>query len=216
MKSFYVVSGKGVIRFRRIDSDEVIEYFVSGDKLEVVDIPTGYTLTTLKILVIQTWSPLCGQMNPLIQTNQIRTFWRFRQMNKMKVMTIVGTRPEITRLSEVIKACDRYFDHVLVHTGQNWDYTLNEIFFEELELESLITTSVLLVTICVRLWEISSLNHMKCWLKKSQMLFFILGDTNSALSAISAKRLSNCLFSIWEAGIVALIRMFLKRSIAGL
>ena len=52
-------------------------------------------------------------------------------MNKLKVMTIVGTRPEIIRLSEVIKACDKYFNHVLVHTGQNWDYTLNEVFFEE-------------------------------------------------------------------------------------
>src|SRR5258708_13997276 len=51
-------------------------------------------------------------------------------MDKLKVMTIVGTRPEIIRLSEVIKACDRYFDHVLVHTGQNWDYELNEVFVE--------------------------------------------------------------------------------------
>ena len=46
-------------------------------------------------------------------------------MEKLKVMTIVGTRPEIIRLSEVIKACDRYFDHHLVHTGQNYDYELN-------------------------------------------------------------------------------------------
>jgi len=55
-------------------------------------------------------------------------------MHKLKVMTIVGTRPEIIRLSEVIKACDKYFDHLLVHTDQNWDYTLNEIFFKELNL----------------------------------------------------------------------------------
>ena len=55
-------------------------------------------------------------------------------MNKLKVMTIVGTRPEIIRLSSVIKACDKYFNHILVHTGQNWDYTLNQVFFEELEL----------------------------------------------------------------------------------
>ena len=53
-------------------------------------------------------------------------------MNKLKVMTIVGTRPEIIRLSAVMKAVDKYFDHVLVHTGQNWDYTLNQVFFEEL------------------------------------------------------------------------------------
>ena len=52
--------------------------------------------------------------------------------SKLKVMTVVGTRPEIIRLSEVIKACDRYFTHILVHTGQNYDYTLNQIFFEDL------------------------------------------------------------------------------------
>lgn len=55
-------------------------------------------------------------------------------MKKLKLITIIGTRPEIIRLSEIIKACDKYFEHVLVHTGQNWDYTLNQIFFEDLEL----------------------------------------------------------------------------------
>jgi len=55
-------------------------------------------------------------------------------MEKLKVMTIIGTRPEIIRLSEVIKACDRYFNHHLVHTGQNYDYELNEVFFKELGL----------------------------------------------------------------------------------
>jgi UDP-N-acetylglucosamine 2-epimerase len=53
---------------------------------------------------------------------------------KLKLMTILGTRPEIIRLSEVIKKCDKYFDHILVHTGQNWNYTLNQIFFEDLGL----------------------------------------------------------------------------------
>ena len=52
----------------------------------------------------------------------------------MKVMTILGTRPEIIRLSEVIKELDRRFEHILVHTGQNFDYSLNEVFFEELGL----------------------------------------------------------------------------------
>lgn len=55
-------------------------------------------------------------------------------MDKLHLMTIVGTRPEIIRLSEVIKKCDLYFQHTLVHTGQNYDYTLNQIFFEDLEL----------------------------------------------------------------------------------
>ncbi|MBQ7958400.1 MAG: UDP-N-acetylglucosamine 2-epimerase (non-hydrolyzing), partial [Oscillospiraceae bacterium] len=55
-------------------------------------------------------------------------------MKKLKVMTIIGTRPDIIKLSEVIKKCDMYFDHILVHTGQNYDYTLNKIFFEDLNL----------------------------------------------------------------------------------
>ena len=55
-------------------------------------------------------------------------------MRKLKLMTIVGTRPEIIRLAAVIKKCDQYFDQILVHTGQNYDYTLNGIFFEDLEL----------------------------------------------------------------------------------
>lgn len=50
-------------------------------------------------------------------------------MSKLKLMTVVGTRPEIIRLSEIIKRADRYFEHVLVHTGQNYDYELNRIFF---------------------------------------------------------------------------------------
>ncbi len=50
-------------------------------------------------------------------------------MNKLKLMTIVGTRPEIIKMSAIIKKCDTYFDHILVHTGQNYDYQLNEVFF---------------------------------------------------------------------------------------
>ena len=55
-------------------------------------------------------------------------------MKKLKLMTILGTRPEIIRLSEIIKKADKYFEHILVHTGQNWDYTLNKVFFDDLEL----------------------------------------------------------------------------------
>ena len=55
-------------------------------------------------------------------------------MKKLKVMTVVGTRPEIIRLSRVLAAKDRYFDHVLVHTGKNYDFELNEVFFEDLEI----------------------------------------------------------------------------------
>ena len=54
------------------------------------------------------------------------------KIKKLKVMTVIGTRPEIIKMSEIIKKCDVYFEHILVHTGQNYDYTLNEIFFNDL------------------------------------------------------------------------------------
>ena len=57
-------------------------------------------------------------------------------MSKLKLMTIIGTRPEIIRLAAVIKRCDRYFDQILVHTGQNYDYTLNQVFFDDLGLRA--------------------------------------------------------------------------------
>ena len=57
-------------------------------------------------------------------------------MNKLKLMTIIGTRPEIIRLSAVIKKCDVYFDQILVHTGQNYDYNLNQVFFDDLGLRA--------------------------------------------------------------------------------
>lgn len=57
-------------------------------------------------------------------------------MGKLKLMTIVGTRPEIIKMSAIIKKCDRYFDHILVHTGQNYDYQLNEVFFKDLGLRA--------------------------------------------------------------------------------
>ena len=118
---------------------------------------------------------------------------------KMKVMTILGTRPEIIRLSEVIKACDRYFDHVLVHTGQNWDYTLNQVFFEELGLRE---PDFYLDAVGSNLGETMGNIISKSYevlLKEKPDAFLILGDTNSALSAISAKRLKVPIFHM-EAG----------------
>jgi UDP-N-acetylglucosamine 2-epimerase (non-hydrolysing) len=117
----------------------------------------------------------------------------------MKVLTIVGTRPEIIRLSAVIKACDRYFNHILVHTGQNWDYTLNQVLFEDLQLrppdyylecvgKNLGET---MGNIIARSYDILE--------KEKPDALLILGDTNSALSAISAKRLKIPIFHM-EAG----------------
>lgn len=120
-------------------------------------------------------------------------------MNKLKLITILGTRPEIIRLSAVIKACDRYFNHVLVHTGQNWDYSLNQVFFEDLGLRA---PDHYLDSVGKTLGEtmgnIISKSYDVLQEEKPDALL-ILGDTNSALSAISAKRLKIPIFHM-EAG----------------
>lgn len=120
-------------------------------------------------------------------------------MKKLKLMTIVGTRPEIIRLSEVIKKCDTYFDQILVHTGQNYDYELNQIFFEDLELRK---PDFYLNTVGENLGDtigniIAKSYRIMEEIKPDAVL--ILGDTNSCLSAISAKRLHIPIFHM-EAG----------------
>ena len=120
-------------------------------------------------------------------------------MNKVKVVTVLGTRPEIIRLSVIIKKFDNFFDHTLVHTGQNYDYTLNEIFFEELNIRK---PDFFLEVVGQDLGE-----TMGNVLSKSYKLFdelkpdalLVLGDTNSALCTISAKRLKIPIFHM-EAG----------------
>ncbi len=120
-------------------------------------------------------------------------------MNKLKVMTIVGTRPEIIRLCEIIKKADKYYNHILVHTGQNWDYNLNEVFFKDLELRN---PDYYLNAVGNNLGETMGNIISKSYdvmLKEKPDCILILGDTNSALSAISAKRLKIPIFHM-EAG----------------
>lgn len=120
-------------------------------------------------------------------------------MDKLKLMTVIGTRPEIIRLSEVIKCCDKYFDHVLVHTGQNWDYTLNKVFFDDLCLRE---PNYYLETVGENLGETMGNIIAKSYTvmqKERPDALLILGDTNSALCAISAKRLKIPIFHM-EAG----------------
>ena len=115
-------------------------------------------------------------------------------MDKLKVMTIVGTRPEIIRLSEIIRKNDKYFNHILVHTGQNWDYTLNQVFFKDLELRE---PDYYLNTAGDNLGETMANILAKSYAvmeKEQPDALLILGDTNSALSAICAKRLKIPLF----------------------
>ncbi|HIF9354873.1 TPA: non-hydrolyzing UDP-N-acetylglucosamine 2-epimerase [Photobacterium damselae] len=120
-------------------------------------------------------------------------------MNKLKVVTVVGTRPEIIRLSRTIAKLDQYCEHILVHTGQNYDYELNQIFFEDLSIRA---PDVFLE--CAGVNAAETMAQVIC---KSDRLFdaqkpdavLILGDTNSALSAISAKRKKIPIFHM-EAG----------------
>lgn len=120
-------------------------------------------------------------------------------MKKLKLMTILGTRPEIIRLSEIIKKADKYFEHILVHTGQNWDYTLNKVFFDDLELRE---PDYYLDSVGNNLGEtignIISKSYEILEKEKPDALL-LLGDTNSSLSAIAAKRLKVPIFHM-EAG----------------
>ena len=119
--------------------------------------------------------------------------------DKLKLCTIVGTRPEIIRLSEVIKCADRYFDHILVHTGQNYARELNDIFFEDLKLRN---PDHFLEAVGADLGETMGniiAKSYKLLAKERPDALLVLGDTNSALSAISAKRLKIPIFHM-EAG----------------
>ena len=120
-------------------------------------------------------------------------------MKKLKLMTILGTRPEIIKMSEIIKKCDQYFDHILVHTGQNYDYTLNEVFFKELGLRA---PDHYLGVVGENLGQTMGNVIAKSYELMSEVkpdAIIVLGDTNSCLSVISAKRLKIPVFHM-EAG----------------
>lgn len=123
----------------------------------------------------------------------------FQNNGKLKLLIIVGTRPEIIRLSEVIKKCRIYFDTLLVHTGQNYDYNLNGVFFKDL---CLAAPELYLDAVGADLGEtmgniIAASYKVMAELKPDALL--VLGDTNSCLSAIGAKRLHIPIFHM-EAG----------------
>ena len=120
-------------------------------------------------------------------------------MEKIKVMTVVGTRPEIIRLSRVLAKLDRYTDHILVHTGQNYDYELNEIFFNDLGIRK---PDYFLEAAGANAAETIGQTIIKLdpvLAKEEPEALLILGDTNSCLSAIPAKRRKIPIFHM-EAG----------------
>ncbi|MCM1057020.1 MAG: UDP-N-acetyl glucosamine 2-epimerase [Firmicutes bacterium] len=123
----------------------------------------------------------------------------FQNDGRLKLLIIVGTRPEIIRLSEVIKKCRRYFDCILAHTGQNYDYNLNGIFFRDLKLAE---PEVYMDAVGDDLGETvgNIINTAYKLMKQTEPdALLILGDTNSCLSAIAAKRLHIPIFHM-EAG----------------
>ena len=118
---------------------------------------------------------------------------------RLKLMTIIGTRPESIRLAATIKCCDQYFEQILVHTGQNYDYTLNQVFFEDLGLRA---PDYYLDAVGADLGEsIGNIiaKSFKLMVEVQPDALLILGDTNSCLSAIAAKRLHIPIFHM-EAG----------------
>ncbi len=124
---------------------------------------------------------------------------QWKENGRLKLLIIVGTRPEIIRLAAVIKKCRRYFDTILAHTGQNYDYNLNGVFFRDLELED---PEVYLDAVGADLGEtmgniIAKSYRLMAELKPDAVL--VLGDTNSCLSVIGAKRLHIPIFHM-EAG----------------
>ena len=120
-------------------------------------------------------------------------------MSKLKLMTIVGTRPEIIKMSAIIKKCDTYFDHVLVHTGQNYDYQLNEVFFKDLGLRAPdYYLGVVGENIGQTMGNVIAKSY-ELMVRVKPDAIIVLGDTNSCLCVISAKRLKIPVFHM-EAG----------------
>lgn len=120
-------------------------------------------------------------------------------MNRLKLMTILGTRPEIIKMSAIIKKCDLYFEHILVHTGQNYDYELNKVFFDDLGLrEPDYYLGVVGGNLGQTMGNVIAKSYELMQEVKPDALI-VLGDTNSCLCVISAKRLKIPVFHM-EAG----------------
>lgn len=124
---------------------------------------------------------------------------KWKKNGKLKLLIIVGTRPEIIRLAAVIKKCRKYFDTILAHTGQNYDYNLNGVFFHDLELDG---PEVYLNAVGADLGETMGNIIAKSYQLMTEIrpdAVLVLGDTNSCLSVIGAKRLHIPIFHM-EAG----------------
>ena len=213
MERFVVIKGKARIQLRKVGTDEVLDYYLNGEEPAYVDMPVWYThnISNIgdEILYAQFWiNESKKQKNALFLVLYVK--WnelgdseksKYRFMERLKVLSVVGTRPEIIRLSCVLQKLDASpaIEHVLVHTGQNYDYELNEIFFQDLGLRkpdyflnaagnnATTTAGQILINIDPVLEEVRP------------DAFLVLGDTNSCLCAIAAKKRHIPIFHM-EAG----------------
>ena len=204
-EKFFVVEGEGIIRMRQIESSDVVEYRVRGDGLPGDRHSAGLHAFHRERRRRGHGHALLGQrdLRPgpaghLLPAG-IGACRRPDSGYRMRVATVVGTRPEIIRLSRVIAALDRHMDHVLIHTGQNYDYELNGIFFEDLEIRK---PDYFLEAAGKSAAEtignvIAKSDEVLGKVQPDAML--VLGDTNSCLAAIAAKRRKIPVFHM-EAG----------------
>ena len=201
-EKFLVIAGEGLIRFRHVGRDRDPRIPGPGRGLPGRRDPAGYTHSITNVgqceMVTLFWaSEVFDPDRPTRCFHAGRSASQWCKL--MKVATIVGTRPEIIRLSRVMAALDRHVEHVLVHTGQNYDYELNQIFFEDLEirkpdhfLDAAGATAAETIG-----HMIAKVDAVLREIKPDAVL--ILGDTNSCLAAIPAKRQKIPVFHM-EAG----------------
>ena len=198
-EKFLVLKGMARFGFRHIISNTYYELEVTGDEPTVVNTVPGWCHNIANIgteeLVCMLW-----QMSNLILKIQTHSALRLGRMSKLKVMTVVGTRPEIIRLSRVMAALDKYCDHTLVHTGQNYDYELNQVFFDDLgvrEPDYFLASADGSASAATIGNLITAVDHVLA--ERNPEALLVLGDTNSCLSVIPAKRRKIPIFHM-EAG----------------
>ena len=210
-EQFIVVSGHGLIQLRKEGTDEVLNYEVSGDKIQSVIMLPGYAHN---IINLSDTEDLVTVMycNEIFNPDKPDTYFdkvkqpkldysdiKFKDNGKLKLIIVVGTRPEIIRLAAVINKCRQYFDVILAHTGQNYDYNLNGIFFKDLKLaEPEVYMDAVGDDLGATCGNIINCSY-KLFAQTKPDGVLVLGDTNSCLSVIGAKRLHIPIFHM-EAG----------------
>lgn len=210
VERFCVLQGEARVDMRDILTDEVLSFEGNGDNPVYLDMPTFFTHNITNIgesdLVTSFWSneifdpedtdTYYVKVNNITSTiNNVTTMTH----KKIKVMTVIGTRPEIIKLSEVIRELDVTTNHVLVHTGQNYDYELNEIFFKQLGLRKPdhfleVVGNSSAATVGRVIEKIDEILE-----EEQPDAFLLLGDTNSGMGAYAAKRRKIPIFHM-EAG----------------